>query len=249
MLTVFTPPPGLEWSRPRAVRLSAAGRGMAIGAIAMALAGPAAGYAMFQESRDQAARRQQLIDHPALAAGVITKLTKESKDSNSGTVHYEFDAGDQRVAGKMRIRRSWWRELTIGDPLTIRYASGAPAINAPDGTLPRVLPMWVAFLVGGILVGISALFAAILRADLRLLSEGRIAEGTVQEIRVSRSQHGTHRSMRYDFATMSGVRMTGKCGATKSSPGPGSTIVVIYDPDQPKRNKPYPFALAETVRT
>ena len=131
MLHVFTPPPGLEWSRPRAVRLSAAGRGMAIGAIAMALAGPAAGYAMFQESRRQTTERQQIIDHPALAAGIITKLTKDSKDSNSGAVHYAFDAEGQHVSGKMRIRRSWWRELTIGEPLTIRYAEGAPAINAP----------------------------------------------------------------------------------------------------------------------
>ena len=93
MLHVFTPPPGLEWSRPRAVRLSAAGRGMAIGAIAMALAGPAAGYAMFQESRRQTTERQQIIDHPALAAGIITKLTKDSKDSNSGTVHYAGGLG------------------------------------------------------------------------------------------------------------------------------------------------------------
>jgi hypothetical protein len=249
MLHVFTPPPGLEWSRPRAVRLSAAGRGMAIGAIAMALAGPAAGYAMFQESRRQTTERQQIIDHPALAAGIITKLTKDSKDSNSGTVHYAFDAEGQHVSGKMRIRRSWWRELTIGEPLTIRYAEGAPAINAPDGTLPRVLPVWLSGLIGGVLLGIAALFAAILRADLRLLSEGRIAEGTVREIKVSRSQHGTHRSMRYDFASMSGVRVTGKAGASKTTPGAGSPIVVIYDPDNPKRNKPYPFALVEPARS
>lgn len=248
MLTVLTPPPGLEWSRPRAVRLSAAGRGMAIAAIAMALAGPAAGFAMFQASQRQAANRQMIVDHPVLASGVITRLTRESKDSNSGTVHYEFEADGQRYDGTMRIRRSWWRELTIGEPLTIRYAARAPSLNAPDGTLPRVLPMWLSLLIGGVLIGISGLFGAILRGDLRLLSEGRIAEGTVREIKVSRSQHGTHRSMRYDFATMSGVRMTGKCAATKASPEVGRAIVVIYDPEAPKRNKPYPFSLVAPGR-
>ena len=249
MLTVFTPPPGLEWSRPRAVRLSSAGRGMAIAAVAMLLAGPAAGVAMFHESRTQAALRQQVIDHPAIAAGVITNLTKESKDSNSGTVHYAFDAEGQHITNKMRIRRSWWRELSVGDPLPVRYAAGAPSINAPDGMLPRVLPQWLAFLIGGLLIGLSALFGAILRADLRLLGEGRIAEGTVREVKVSRSQHGTHRTMHYDFATMSGARVSGKCGTSKHGPAVGGSIVVIYDSESPKRNKPYPLKLVTTVQS
>lgn len=248
MLTVFTPPAGLEWSRPRAVRLSAAGRGMAIAAIAMALAGPAAGVGIHYEAQAQAARRQQMLDHPVIASGSITKLTKESKDSNSGTVHYAFEAEGAQHLGRMRIRRSWWRELTVGDPINVRYAAGAPSINVPDGLLPRVLPFWLPYLIGGVLVGIAALFAAILRSEMRLLSEGRIAEGTVREVKVSKSQHGTHRSMRYDFALLSGARMTGKAGASRTPPAIGSTLVVIYDSENPKRNKPYPFSLVTTMR-
>lgn len=248
MLHVFTPPAGLEWSRPRAVRLSAAGRGMAIAAIAMALAGPGVGFAIHHEAQQQAARRQQIIDHPSIATGSVTKLTKESKDSNSGTVHYVFEADGAQQLGKMRIRRSWWRELSVGDPITVRYAAGAPSINAPDGTLPRVLPFWLPYLIGGMLVGLAALFAAILRADLTLLAEGRIAEATVLDVKVSRSQHGTHRSIRYDFPLLSGARMTGKAGASRTPPAIGSTLTVIYDPERPKRNKPYPFSLVTTVR-
>ena len=115
--------------------------------------------------------------------------------------------------------------------------------------LPRVLPSWLAFLIGGLLVGLSALFAAILRADLRLLAEGRIAEGTVREVKVSRSQHGTHRTMHYDFQTMSGTRVSGKCGTSKHGPAEGSQIVVVYDSESPKRNKPYPCRLVTTVRS
>jgi hypothetical protein len=248
MLTVFTPPAGLEWSRPRAVRLSAAGRGMAIAAIAMTLAGPAAGVGIHYEAQAQAARRQQVIDHPALAAGVITRLVKPSKDTNSGTVHYEFDAEGARHTGEKRINRAWWRGLSVGDPLTIRYAAGTPSINGPDGTLPRVLPFWLPYLVGGVLVGIAALFAAILRADMRLLADGRIAEGTVRDVKVTRSQHGTHRSIRYDFVLLSGARMTGSAGASRTPPAVGTSLVVIYDPERPKRNKPYPFKLVTVLQ-
>lgn len=248
MLTVFTPPAGLEWSRPRAVRLSAAGRGMAIAAVVLALAGPAAGVGIHYQTQAQAAQRQQIIDHSAVATGSITKLTKESKDSNSGTVHYEFTVDGTPQLGRMRIRRSWWRELSVGDPFPVRYAIGTPSINVPDGMLPRVLPFWLPYLIGGVLVGIGALFAAILRGEMRLLSEGRIAEGIVREVKVSKSQHGTHRSIRYDFALLSGARMTGKAGASRNPPAIGSSVVVIYDSERPKRNKPYPFSLVTTMR-
>lgn len=163
MLHVFTPPAGLEWSRPRAVRLSAAGRALAIAAIALLLSGPAAGIGM----------------------------------------HY---------------------------------------------ALPRVLPFWLPYLICGVQVGIAMLFAAILRADLRLLAEGRIAEGTVRDVKVSRSQYGTQSSVRYDFVLLSGAQMTGKTDASRTPPAIGSSLVVIYDPERPKRNKPYPFKLVTPMR-
>lgn len=249
MLTVFTPPAGLEWSRPRAVRLTGTGRFVAALIVTLLIAAPGVGLLIARESYAAAARRQQIETASVVTSGVVTRLTKESKDSNSGNVFYEFEADGRRYDGHMRIRRSWWRMLSVGDPLAVRYATAAPSNNVPDGQWPRVTPLWLSWLVGLAIAGSAALLGVKVQREWQLLAEGRIAEGTVRAVKVSRSQHGTHRSISYDFALLSGARQTGSHSVSRTPPEVGSSVVVIYDAERPKRNKTYPFSLVTTVRS
>ena len=48
--------------------------------------------------------------------------------------------------------------------------------------------------------------------------------------------------MTYEFPLLGGGVASGKASASKTS-AVGATIAVLYDPDKPGRNHPYPFSL------
>jgi hypothetical protein len=60
-------------------------------------------------------------------------------------------------------------------------------------------------------------------------------------------QHG-QKILKYEFPLMDGGVGKGRGGPTRKPPAIGSTITVVYDRDNPKRNAPYPFELARVVR-
>jgi hypothetical protein len=63
--------------------------------------------------------------------------------------------------------------------------------------------------------------------------------------RARRSSHGRElgNNYYYEFPILSGAIAEGKSGPCKNPPVIGSTIPVVYDPENPRRNAPYPFAL------
>ena len=66
--------------------------------------------------------------------------------------------------------------------------------------------------------------------------------------RKHKGSHGTtHRQIIYQFPILAGTIATGKAAAGKTMEV-GSRINVVYDPEQPKRNRPYPFSLVTLNR-
>ena len=95
----------------------------------------------------------------------------------------------------------------------------------------------------------SPLIAKALRRQRRLLEEGRPAIARVTSSRQRHGTHGhTHQHVEYEFTTLSGARRTGRFDAQRNVPVPGSTILVLYDPDEPKRQAPYPIRLYRVER-
>ena len=45
----------------------------------------------------------------------------------------------------------------------------------------------------------------------------------------------------YDFSLLSGAQANGSFGPVKAPPAVGAKITVLYDPEKPRRNTPYPF--------
>jgi len=237
-------PADLQQSRPRRVRLSHSGRALAL-LIALLCAGaPAVIIFMSRAAVRQREVARQLDANGAVTTATVTKLTHESKESN-GAVRYEFSVAGRTYSAREKVPMRQWRTLRVGSTLRVRYVVGHPDDNIPDGLTPRVLPLWLPYVLALTMLVIGALCYAALRAARRLLEEGRVATATVRKHLVSHSQHGTHRSMTYDFATLSGVRVTGKSGTTSKAPAVGSGILVVYDSESPKRNKPYPLSLVK----
>jgi len=236
-------PADLQQSRPRRVRLSGAGRALAL-VIALLLAGaPTAAIFMYRAALNQREVARQLETDGAVTNARVTRLKRESKDSNRASVYYEFSMAGRDYRESAKVPMAQWRELRVGSPLAVRYVVGDPAESIPDGLTPKVLPLWLPYLLAAIMLAAGGGCFALLRADRRLLEDGRVATATVREHLVSHSQHGTHRSIRYDFPTLSGVRVSGKSATSAKPPAIGSGVLVLYDSEAPKRNKPYPLSL------
>jgi hypothetical protein len=71
----------------------------------------------------------------------------------------------------------------------------------------------------------------------------------VTKVNKSTGTHGTSQSeMVYQFRVLAGTIATGKAAASTKSAAVGSTISVVYDPERPTRNRPYPFSLVTLNR-
>lgn len=236
-------PADLQQSRPRRVRYSAAGRAQVV-LIALLLAGaPTAAVLMSRAALVQRDVARELVMNGVVTSATVTQLKRESKDSNRASVYYAFDAAGRSYSDRAKVPMTQWRELHVGDSVPVRYLADAPAHNIPDGLTPRVLPLWLPYLVAATMLIAGIACVAVLRAQRRLLEDGRVAQATVRKLTVRRSQHGTHRSITYDFRAMSGGLITGKSGTSSKPPAVGSGILVLYDPESPSRNKPYPLSL------
>jgi hypothetical protein len=85
-----------------------------------------------------------------------------------------------------------------------------------------------------------------LLSQRRLLANGRAALGHVTSH--SAEHHGTHgaklgKKFHYEFQLLSGATGKGAAGPSKNPPAIGGTICVLYDPETPRKNAPYPLSL------
>ncbi len=129
---------------------------------------------------------------------------------------------------------------------TAMNGSGAASLNAPFTTARAVLPPWVPFPVAFLLAGGGILATIPIRRQRRLLSEGRPAPGlVVKHGKAQRDSHGRQIGEKYyyEFPLLSGALAKGEAGPRKNPPAIGSVVPVIYDPDEPPRNAPYPLSL------
>ena len=112
------------------------------------------------------------------------------------------------------------------------------------------MPVWIPGIVAILLSSLGGLALIPVLRQRRLLSEGRPALAVVT--RLSEEKHGSHghklgKVIYYEFPLLSGATANGKTGPAKNPPTVGTTLCVLYDPEQPRRNAPYPFSLVKPV--
>ncbi len=90
-----------------------------------------------------------------------------------------------------------------------------------------------------------------LRRQRYLLAYGRVAPARITSHgRKMRTQHGSELGQQFffEFPQLSGAMAKGKAGPSKKPPAIGTVIPVLYDPDNPRRNAPYPLSLYKIER-
>ncbi len=159
-------------------------------------------------------------------------VAREWKKSSTDTASYTFAAGGVALAGECSM--PFLSRLREGDPLPIRFLPSDPAINHPvawDGPGSGLLIVCV----------FSAVFPALgiwlviqLRRDRRLLAEGVPAAGVI--VKRSGGLIGGW-ATEYRFRTEDGRVAEGR-GVFSDRQEIGSTVCVLYLPQDPRRYKP-----------
>jgi len=235
----WIPPDGLERARPREVRLTRAGRVLVAVSLGLWFGALGATAALQQVSSRQAEQQRSFDGSAVSAVAEVTRLWRTGGEGKSHRVAYRFEVDGRTYTGQARLRLLEWRRLSVGSLVPIRYSPVDANVSQLAGSDGDRLPDFVAYLVGAALALAAGLALQPLRCQRRLLSEGRAAPGHVT--RHKRGHHGTE--FTFEFTTFSGKPVTGKSSPRAKPPALGTPITVLYDPDEPKRSAPYPFAL------
>ena len=238
----WKPPAGLGYSSLRPVRLSVSGRLLAFLMLMCGIGALLAGTFLHKKSLAEQAVRDQLDGSGVLTEGTIERLWRSGGKDATPWVRYRFTANGREVIGSSRMPKRTYGTLNTGESLAVRYAAADPTINHPDAWPVNVTPEWLGLLVGGMLLGVVLLLVTVLRRQWLLLVEGRPAPGIVRKTRRSDKTVVVH----YEFRLPNGAIQKGR-GNTgrKSIPAEGTTVTVLYDPENPRRNGMYPFTLVQ----
>jgi uncharacterized protein DUF3592 len=247
MRPTFSLPPELVRSAPRDVGLTTGGKALTLLAWLLVAAAVIAGVVLYVEAQRQSTAAQDMDGRGVTTRAVVDRLWRGTGDDKPAFAAFHFEANGARIDGESRMPLPAWRELRTGSTVPVRYLPDNPRRFDVAGQRRNGLPFAVPFAVSSILAAIAFLCLAVVRWQRRLLSEGRPAAAVVTAVRTHKGSHGTtHRAIVYEFRVLAGTIATGKATAGKAEVG--STISIVYDPDEPTRNRPYPFSLVTLNR-
>jgi len=239
----WQPPPELQRSCPREVRLTGAGRALLAIAVFCFLGTPLAGALLHVKASGDHAERRDLIAAGVDGRASVTRRWIQRGEHPRYLVEYVYEAAGRKFTGQIDVGRTSWDRLEQGTALPVRYLPLNPRQHLVPGHEGELMPLWVPYLISGVLAAIGWLLTLPLKSSRRLLSEGRPAPGVVsgQKKIHTKSHHPTE--IRYVFATLSGATLEGKMEVQKNPPAVGSVLCVLYEQDNASNNRAYPFAL------
>lgn len=244
---MFVLPPELGASRPRDVRLTAGGKALLAVAVALFVASVGVGIGM-SRAADRQVRQQRIFAAEGIDAhGDVVRLWRGSGKDQTRWVSYRYAVEGRTYEGRTKIGSSAWRALQVGATLPVRYVRSDPGWSRAAGVQPKAMPLWLPFVVGGVLAIVGWLCAGLIRGQRRLLAEGRAVPAIVTGRTLHRTQYGTQQSITYTFQLLSGATAEGRSGPSSKPPAVGSVICVLYDPDRPSRSALYPLQLVRPV--
>jgi len=242
----MTIPSELLRSIPREIKLTAAGKIAAVTAAVLFLASVVVSGWLLATSLRADARAEVAVT----ATARIVRLTVTRGEHPRWNATYAYEAGGRSFEATRRLGRVDRERLSLGDTIPIRYLPADPETHWLEGDQGERIPVVVApvaflsFAAGGVAI----IFGT--RRQMSLLSNGRPAIARVTGSR--RIKGGTHgkrdvQRVAYEFRLLSGAVRTGRFETPRAAPQTGSEIVVLYDPDNPKRSRKYPLSLVKCI--
>lgn len=250
-------PNELNGPLPRKVRATGSGTYLVFLASAClaftVVAGLWAGTNIVQQEKHRAALRSD----GSVAMGTVTRLRR---GKNLAVVYYTFKLNGKSYANNADV--PWELENDVersSNSLPVRYLPANPDVNHPtswEWSLFYWLPLntdlvhlpnfsrELNWLMAGFLSGVLGvpIFLS-LRGDRKLLAEGIPVPGVVTKC--TRGSRGSY-SVKYEFRTKGGSVTKGSSGGNYCKEI-GASLCILYLPQNPQRNKPYPSPIYRVV--
>jgi hypothetical protein len=234
----WTPPDSLGYSSLRPVRLTLTGKALLVIAGALVVGAGVLGVFLERKVQRERAERTLLRDQGVAADAVITRVWQGGEKENEHRVTYRFAYEGKIYSRTAGTPVSIWRSLAPGANLPIRFVPSSPAISHPVAWPSTGLPLWFPYLLASMVAVPAFLLPIAVRREARLLAEGRPAPGRVTGFK----RAGKTIQVQYEFHLLNGALVKGKVNRSKP-PIEGTTVCVLYDPENPRRNAPYPLSL------
>ena len=239
----WQPPAELLRSPPRLVCLTAAGQALAALTVSLLAGAFVSGIWLYVLATRDAARFQQLTSKGVSTQAEVVQLGRTRGKQARRTVTYWYAAEGQSYRGRTTLGKRDRRKFEIGSRIPVRYLPANPGWSWMHGYEPKGVPPWLVPVVALGLALAAAPIALVLRGQRRLLAEGRPALARVTQCRRVHGGGHTRSRVHYEFRILSGATRTGSYEVEKNPPPVGSTLVVIYDREEPRRNARYPLSL------
>ena len=234
----WSPPPELNRALPRETQIT--GRGMfniILGSVFF-VASVGLGVWLHNDEIKQAAQTASLHAQGQEVNAEIRRLWHEGK-SSTPMVSYTFTAnGGVRITGQASVPKDLWPNLQKAGFLLVRYLPSNPTANHPAAWDRPALPEWFPYLIPSVWAIGSIVLLMIPRRQGKVAAEGVPAAGVVTKC--FRIKGGW--AARYQFRMNDGTVLKGR-DRVYSRVEPGSTVCVLYLPDNPRRNYLYPLCL------
>jgi hypothetical protein len=169
-----------------------------------------------------------------IVAGLITMIWTTRAPNE--WVKYTFTVDGVTLSGKAQIPKELKGRLRESDTILVRFLPANPEINHPDGWEWSVYSYSIIFCLMVITSAISISIMVILLRERRLVRKGVITLGVVTSCK--QNKHAIPR-IEYEFSTEDGRSFVGS-GDSIITEQKGASILVIYLPQNPRRNVPYP---------
>ncbi len=235
-------PDELLRSSPRPVVLRAGGKAVVVIAVLLAAGAVAAVVLLYNAAARDAHLRQQMMDESVHTQAQVIHLGRTRGKDPQRIIRYQYASDGRVYQCTVRVGLRQLRELQVGSPLMVAYLASRPEVSWIPGYEPHGTPWLVVPLIPAGLLFPAGMLAYSLRRQSALLAEGRPALARVLKSTRLGGKRGSHNRVEMEFKLLSGAIRTGRLDMRRS-PATGSNIVILYDPEQPKRLMSYPSPL------
>ena len=232
--------PELIGPPPRKVQLT--GSGIAFAVVTAIIIAVAVAFTFFIAVETA----QQVETRTALGSGGNETLGKLEKLHQpyplKEYVDYSFIADGKTYKGKAIVPLEVYHTIKSARSLTIQYLPDNPALNHPADWEWSVMSEWDPILTVSLVAGIGFILFILpkLLAERRLAAEGVPTTGVVTKCSVS-GRSGEFINLKYDFRTQDGISVQGR-GDFQTRQEICARILVLYLPQKPRQNIPYPLS-------
>ena len=235
----WKPPAGLGYGSMRPVRLTGHGKLMIALSGLFLLGSLALGVFLFRTARRQNDDRALLLDQGVSTTASVTRLWQTKDEDSRRMVSYRFTVGGKTYRRGTEVSTRIWRRLHVGDALLVSYLPARPSLNHPTEWPPEALPLWFPYPFALLMAGLAVLMVSPVRRQASLLANGRPAPGRATG---GKRGNNNHTVLTYEFRQLSGAIAKGS-SVSRRPPAAGTPLVIVYDPERPRRSAIYPMSL------